>query len=177
MGAKTQRVVEIPDGVDLTLEGTVIKVKGEKGELTRDFAYPSFTLTKNDNQIIINTSIDAKQERAIVGTYQAHIQNMIKGVSEGFTYKMKVIFSHFPMTLKQKEDVIEINNFLGEKAPRHSKIIGGTKVTLSKEEVVIEDIDKEAAGQTAANLELATRVKGKDIRVFQDGIYRVEKPK
>ena len=177
MGAKTQRELEIPDGIDVSIEGSLVKVKGEKGELSRDFTYPNISFKKEGSKVIINTSINNKQERAMIGTYQSHIKNMIKGISEGYTYRMKIIFSHFPMTLKQKENLIEINNFLGEKAPRYSKVVGDAKVDLGKEEVTIEGINKEEAGQTAANLELATRVKGKDIRVFQDGIYLTEKPK
>jgi large subunit ribosomal protein L6 len=177
MGAKTERVVEIPEGIQAEVEGPVVKIKGEKGELSRDFSCPNISLSKEGDKILVKTNLDQKQERAIVGTYQSHIQNMVKGVSEGFMYKMKVVFSHFPMTLKQKENLIEINNFLGEKAPRHSKIVGDTKVDLGKDEVIIESINKEEAGQTAANLELATRVKKKDTRVFQDGVYLTEKPK
>jgi large subunit ribosomal protein L6 len=176
MGSKTERSVEIPEGVQATLEDNILTVKGEKGELKRDFRYPKMHLEQDGNKITIRTELDSKQDRAIVGAYEAHINNMFKGVMEGFTYKLKVVYSHFPMTIKQKEDIIEISNFFGEKAPRTSKVFGDAKVDIQKDEIIVESINKEDAGQTAGNLELATRVKRKDTRVFQDGIYIVEKP-
>ena len=176
MGSKTQRVVEVPGGVQVTLDDNVLTVKGELGELVRDFRYPNIWLEQDGNKIVVNTSMDRKIERAIVGAYEAHLKNMFRGVAEGFTYKMKVVYSHFPITVKQKENIIEVNNFLGEKAPRIAKIFGDAKVDVQKDEITIEGINKEDAGQTAGNLELATRVKNKDTRVFQDGIYIVEKP-
>ncbi len=69
-----------------------------------------------------------------------------------------------------------IENFMGENYPRTARIVGGASVDVSGEEVVVTGADKEAAGQTAANLEQATRIRGKDPRVFQDGVYIVEKP-
>jgi large subunit ribosomal protein L6 len=111
----------------------------------------------------------------MVGTLAAHIGNMIAGVTRGYEYKMKVVYSHFPIQLKAASDELVINNFLGERRSRFAKILPGTKVVVGKDEVVITGIDKESVGQTMANIEQATRVRGFDIRVFQDGIYLVDK--
>ena len=105
----------------------------------------------------------------------SHISNMIAGVTKGYEYKMKVVYSHFPIQLKAASDELVINNFLGERKSRSAKILAGTKVEIGKDEVLIKGINKESVGQTMANIEQATRVRGFDIRIFQDGIYLVEK--
>ncbi|MGB9830609.1 MAG: 50S ribosomal protein L6, partial [Fervidicoccus fontis] len=74
-----------------------------------------------------------------------------------------------------KGDVILVKNFLGEKSPRKARIMPGVKVKIEKEDVIVEGLDIEAVGQTAANLEQATKVKEYDRRVFMDGIYIYEK--
>ena len=73
------------------------------------------------------------------------------------------------------DDELIINNFLGERKPRSARILPGAKVEIGKDEVSITGIDKEQVGQTMANIEQATKVRGFDIRIFQDGIYLVEK--
>lgn len=171
------RIVEIPENVKVELDGYVFKVKGEKGELERELHYPGVEAKIEDNKVIFRTDLKTKQARAILGTFSTHLSNLIKGVTDGFTYKLKMVYSHFPITVKQNGDVLEIQNFLGEKAPRKAKILGDTKVKIQKEDVEVEGIDKEKVAQTAANIETATRVKGRDIRIFQDGIYITSKGK
>ena len=112
----------------------------------------------------------------MIGTIKAHISNMMIGVTDGFTYNMKIVFAHFPMTVKVNGKTVTIDNFVGERHPRTSKIVGDdTKVTVKGDQVIITGINKEHVGQTMANLEQATKIKGKDPRVFQDGIYLVSK--
>ena len=97
---------------------------------------------------------------------------MIKGSTKGFTYKLKIVFAHFPITVKIKGKEISVDNFFGERSSRNSKIIGDdTKVTVQGEDVIISGSNIENVSQTAANLELATRIKNKDSRVFLDGVY------
>jgi large subunit ribosomal protein L6 len=169
------RQVEIPEGVAVTIDGSTITAKGPKGEVTRQLSYPMIDITKEDSRLIVNSRLDRKQHRAMVGTLAAHIGNMITGVSRGFEYKMKVVYSHFPIQLKQASNELIINNFLGERKSRSAKILPGAKVEIGKDEVTITGIDKEQVGQTMANIEQATRVHGFDIRIFQDGIYLVDK--
>ncbi|MEM2546448.1 MAG: 50S ribosomal protein L6, partial [Candidatus Bathyarchaeia archaeon] len=104
-----------------------------------------------------------------------HIKNMITGVSKGFTYKLKIVFSHFPISVKVQDKTVVIENFAGERGPRKAKIIGDVKVKVSSEDIIVQGIDLEAVSQTAANIEQATKVKGKDPRVFLDGIYIYER--
>ena len=167
--------VEIPEGVEVTVEKDVVKVKGPKGELKRELKYPGVKIFTEDGKVVIYKEFPRKKDIAIARTFKAHIANMIKGVTEGFTYKLKVVYSHFPVTVKVQGDEVVIENFLGEKNPRRAKILPGVTVKVRGQEITVEGIDKEAVGQTAANIEQATRITKWDRRVFQDGIYIVEK--
>jgi large subunit ribosomal protein L6 len=101
---------------------------------------------------------------------------MFHGVTEGWEYKMEVFYAHFPMQVSVDGDHVVIKNFLGEKAPRRAKIRGDTEIQVDGEEVTLSGPNKEDVGQTAADIEQLTRVKDKDTRVFQDGVYITEKP-
>ena len=116
------------------------------------------------------------KEKALAGTWNAHLNNMVKGVTEGFTYKLKVLYSHFPMTVEVKGREFVVNNYFGERVPRRADILEGVDVKVqNKTEVVVSGINKESVGQTAANIERSTTVKNRDRRVFQDGIYLISK--
>jgi len=175
MAKEVARQEEIPEGVDVKLEGSVLTVKGPLGEASRKLWFPGIEIVQEDSRLIVNSNVDRKQQRAMTGTLAAHVANMIEGVTKGFEYRMKVVYSHFPIQLKTTADEVVISNFLGERRPRSAKIVGGTKVEVAKDEVLVKGINKENVGQTMANIEQATRVKGFDVRVFQDGIYLVEK--
>ncbi len=168
------RSIVIPSGVDVDL-GDAITVKGPLGEVRRRMGYPGIYIRKEDSALVVGSKVDRKRQRAMVGTLTAHLANMIKGVTEGFEYKMKVVYSHFPIQLKASRDEMVISNFLGERKPRTAKILEDVKVDILKDEVILKGIDKEKVGQTMANIEQATKVRKFDIRIFQDGIYLVDK--
>ncbi|RLI13068.1 50S ribosomal protein L6 [Candidatus Bathyarchaeota archaeon] len=175
MAYREFKVVEVPEGVQVEVEGKVVKVRGPLGELKRDFSHAPVEIRLDGNKVIVEAYWPKKRERAMIGTVAAHIRNMITGVTKGFTYKMKIVFTHFPIQVTVEGDRVVIRNFLGERAPRIAKILPGVKVEVQKEDVLVKGIDIEAVGQTAANIEQATKVKGKDVRVFLDGIYIYEK--
>ena len=166
-----ERTVQIPEGVDVKIAGRRVTVSGEKGTLTRDFSHAPLSLQKEDKTIKIRTDWPRKKEAATVITVSSHIQNMIKGVVKGFSYKLKIVFSHFPISVKTEDRKVLIENFTGERSPRIAKIIGEAQVSATQDEVTVKGIDLEDVSQTAANIEQATRVKAKDPRVFLDGIY------
>jgi len=169
------RQVEIPPGVDVKLEGSVLTVSGPKGTLVRDMRFPQVDLKVESGEVTVSTASDKKRFLAMCGTLEAHAKNMIRGVVDGYEYRMKVVYSHFPIQLKQQGSRLEINNFLGEKQPRVAKIIEGVTVKIGNDEVTLTGIDKEKVGNTAANIEHATRITKRDPRVFQDGIYITER--
>jgi len=169
------KTIEIPDDVEITLEGKKINVKGPKGALTRDFSNIPISIELVGKTIRIWAEWPRKREAALVGTVYSHIQNMIVGVRKGFTYKLKIVFSHFPISVKVKGNIVLIENFTGERNPRKAKIIGNAQVKIQPEDIIIQGINLEDVSQTAANIEQATKVKRKDPRVFLDGIYVYER--
>ncbi len=167
--------VEMPDKVKAALTDQELEISGPKGTLKREFSHPKLKLFLEKDRVGIRIEKPRKKDHGLFGTWFAHVKNMVRGVTEGFEYKMKIVYSHFPMKTTVKKDLFYIENFLGESSPRKAKIVGESKVNISGDEVTITGIDKEGVGQTAANIELATYIKGYDPRVFQDGIYIVSK--
>ncbi|HML04275.1 MAG TPA: 50S ribosomal protein L6 [Methanobacterium sp.] len=166
--------IEIPEGINATIDGG-ITVKGSKGELSRKFNYSGISIKQENGNIVLEANFPKKKDKAMLGTIKSHINNMIIGLTDGFTYNMKIVYAHFPMTVKVAGDKVTIENFLGERYPRTAKIVGSAKVQVKGDEVIVTGINKEDVGQTMANLEQATKIKGRDPRVFQDGIYLVSR--
>jgi large subunit ribosomal protein L6 len=175
VAAAIREEIEIPEGVEVIIENNEVSVKGPNGEDSRKFTYPNVSIKEEDDVVVLETAFPKKKDKAMIGTTRAHINNMITGVTDGFTYHMKIVFAHFPMTVKVQNDTVIIDNFLGERHPRSAKIVGSAKVAVKGDEVTITGINKEHVGQTMANLEQATKIKGRDPRVFQDGIYLTSK--
>lgn len=167
--------IQIPDDVRVNLEGLRLKIAGKLGSNEYDFSHMGVDLSLNGKEVTVRVLGNNRKARAILGTAASIIRNMIKGVTKGFTYKMKIVASHFPISVKVSGDEVIIENFLGEKYKRRAKIVGNTKVVVKGDEVIVSGIDKYAVGQTATNIENATRIKKKDPRKFLDGIYVYKK--
>ena len=167
--------IEIPEGVEARLDGFDLHIKGPKGELMREFKHTKLKMKMENEKVIIFCPLPKKKEYALAGAWRAHVLNMIKGVTDGFEYQLKIVYAHFPMKVTVKGNRVVIENFMGEKAPRYADILGDAKVEVRGDIVIVRSINKEHAGQTAANIEKATRIKNRDPRVFQDGIYIVKK--
>jgi len=170
-----EKIVNIPPDVGIEIDGRHVTVSGPKGDLTRDFSHTSVEFSREDSRLTVSVPWPRGREAAVVGTVQSHIDNMITGVREGFTYRLKMVFAHFPVSVRVEGDRVVIENFGGEREPRTAKILGSTEVSVEGDDVVVQGIDKEAVAQTAANIEQATRIRRKDPRVFLDGIYIYEK--
>jgi len=167
-------LVAVPDGVGVDVEGFKVNVSGSKGNLTREFRGVA-SIEKKDANVVIKPKSKFKKDRAVAGAVRSHIKNMTKGVSDGFTYNMKIVYSHFPMNVKAQGNTFVIDNFLGEKHPRSAKILEGVEVQVNAQDITLTGSNKENVAQTAANIEQATKIKNLDPRVFQDGIYITEK--
>jgi large subunit ribosomal protein L6 len=168
--------IPIPPGVDVKVEESVkVTVRGPKGTLTKDFSHAKVFITKSDAEVLVRSYIKGRRGKSICGTIAARIRNMIKGVTEGFVYKLKVVYSHFPMNVKVEGDKVVIENFMGEKSKRIAKIVGDVKVQVKGDDITVEGIDIEQVAQTAANIEQATKIRGYDPRIFMDGIYVYER--
>jgi large subunit ribosomal protein L6 len=174
---RIEHFVTIPEDVTATLsEDGVVTIKGPKGTLTRQFISTSSKVYQEGNGLLVRVDMPRRKQRALAGTWNAHLNNMVKGVTTGFIYKLKALYSHFSMTMAVKGNTFVVNNYFGERVPRTSDILSGVDVKVSnKVEVTVSGIDKELVGQTAANIERSTTVKNRDRRVFQDGIYLIHK--
>ncbi|MFB6095013.1 MAG: 50S ribosomal protein L6 [Halodesulfurarchaeum sp.] len=168
--------IELPEGVSASTDRFDLTVEGPEGSVTRRLWFPEVTVTVEDEDVVIESDADDADVKATMGTFESHVRNMIHGVTEGWEYRMQVHYSHFPMQVSVEGEEVVIQNFLGETAPRRAPIRGDTEVTVDGDEIVLRGPDKEAVGQTAGEIEQLTRVPEKDTRVFQDGVYIVEKP-
>ena len=164
--------IEIPEKVEIKIDNGMVQIKGEKGEIKKNLFSRKVKLAVEDNHVIIFTeTAGTKREKAVAGTFKAHIKNLIKGVTEGHVYKLKICSGHFPMSVEVKENEFIVKNFLGESIPRVLKLSEGVDVKIDGKEVIIESINKELAGLTASSIEELTKRTGFDKRIFQDGIY------
>merc|ERR1712189_35578 len=119
------------------------------------------------------------QRHRDVRTVISHIENMMKGVTYGYRYKMKSVYAHFPINIAIQDDgqTVEVRNFLGEKYVRRVVMSEGVQCvqTGQKDEIAVEGNDLELVSQSAASIQQCVLVKHKDIRKFLDGIYVSEK--
>ncbi|MDD5087047.1 MAG: 50S ribosomal protein L6, partial [Candidatus Nanoarchaeia archaeon] len=153
----------------------LIKVKGPKGEVSKKLAGPGVEIKAENNSVSIISKKATKREKKIIYAIRSHIKNMIKGVTEGFVYKLKICPGHFPMNVSVEKEYFTVKNLFGEKTPRKLKIGPEVKIKIDGKDVYVEGINKELTSQTAASIEKLTKVKGRDRRIFQDGIYIVSK--
>tara|TARA_A100001037_G_C15119385_1_gene623036 strand:- start:1409 stop:1960 length:552 start_codon:yes stop_codon:yes gene_type:complete len=171
--------VDLPDGVTSTVSESTVTLAKEGRSISRDFKHNRVSVIQLDTGLRVYCPLPRRSERAIAGTWAAHLRNMVKGVDQGFEYRLKAVFSHFPMSLKVEGNKLSINNMLGEKVPRVAKLPwtpSEVEVKVeNKTDVLVIGVDREKVGQTAANIEGACKIKKRDPRVFQDGVYIVSK--
>ncbi len=172
---KYEETLETIEGVTVSLENRLLTVKGEKGEVSRQFLDPKITIEVKDNNISLSVLKASKREVKIVRTYIAHMKNLMNGVKNGVMYKLKICSGHFPMNVAISGDTFSVKNFLGEKVPRVLKLKQGVKVKIDGDIVLVEGVNKELCGQEAARIEHLTVITNRDKRIFQDGIYLIEK--
>jgi large subunit ribosomal protein L6 len=173
--AQITEKVELPAGVTATLNGAALTLKGPKGELSRKIASKRVIVTVEGNHVTLACKNATKNDKRELETNTAHLRNMARGAKDGHVYKLKICSGHFPMSVSLKGDTFEVKNFIGESVPRRLQVRQGVKVTIAGTDITVESHNKEWAGTQAAAIELLTRRPGFDTRVFQDGIYIVEK--
>jgi len=174
---RTQEVIEVPPGVSFAVHGQHLTAKGPLGSVRRPFPSDALGLAVADGAVTITLKLaaDRKRGRALLKTWAAHLRNLAGGLSRGVEARMKVVAAHFPMKVQVKGEELVIENFLGEKFPRTTRLVPGTQAVVDGEFVVLSGHDVEQVGQSAANIERVTRIRDYDPRVFQDGIYLIER--
>ncbi len=172
-----REVIALPKGVSVRLDGRTLKAKGPLGESARGFPSDAISLAVSGSSATLELRIPARRKRsqALLRTWAAHLRNVTGGVSRGVEARMKVVAAHFPMKVQVRGEELVIENFLGEKHPRSTRLEPGTKAAVEGDIVTISGTDVEQVGQSAANIERVTRIRDYDPRVFQDGIYLIER--
>lgn len=177
MKKKIEEIIEMPAGITAELKNAEITLKGKGKEIKRNFVEnPKIKITVEGSKIKVACEKTTKNEMKLIGSFVAHMKNMIKGLQEDYLYKLEICNVHFPMTVKVEGDKFKIKNFLGEKIERTAMICPNTKVSVKGNMIEVSSADIEMAGQTSANIEIATKIRNRDRRVFQDGIFITEKP-
>lgn len=167
----------IPNDINVEIKNDEITLKKGQGSITRKIN-TKILLKQEPGKIIVTCKNSNKTEKKIFGSFIAHIKNAIAGLNEPFKYKLQSASVHFPITLTHDKNTSEIiiKNFLGEKKDRKIKVLDSVNVKISKDIIELDSCDIEKAGQTAANIEKGTKIRQRDRRVFQDGIFITEKP-
>jgi len=159
------------------MESRSLTVKGKLGTARKNFEKVNINLEMAGNKVMLSPFSKKKKDNVIVNTVASIINNMITGVTQGYTYRLKVVYAHFPISVKTKGDEIHVENFVGERSPRVAKIVGACKVSIEGDDILVKGVSVEDVSQTAANVELATKIKRKDQRIFLDGVYIYAKEK
>jgi large subunit ribosomal protein L6 len=167
--------LEIPQGITIQLVEGVFSITAAKGEVKKKLHSPKIKVGLQNNLVVFEAKKGTQREKRMIKTHIAHLKNMMRGVTQGHNYKLKICSGHFPMTVSVKGDFFEIKNFVGETIPRTVALPEGVKVVVDGQFVLVESVDKEKAGRTAALIEKLTRRAAYDKRVFQDGIFIIEK--
>jgi large subunit ribosomal protein L6 len=166
--------IEIPDGISISVNNGVVSVKGKHGENSKNLSNKSVSIKVQDGKVVILAKKASKREKKVIGTFKAHIKNLIKAAGKGVIYKLKICSGHFPMNVSTEKNEFIIKNFLGEKIPRKIKIEEGVAVKVDGDIITVTSSNKELAGQFAASIEQLTRRTKYDTRIFMDGIWIID---
>lgn len=168
-----EETVEIPGDVDASYEDGVLRVEKDDTEVSKRLEHAQIQVDTND-KVVFSTDSERKDIQSIVKTFRSHLKNMLEGLEEDHVYRLKGVYAHFPMTIKQQGEEIHIENFMGERAPRVIEVMDNVQVSINGDDLELRSPDKEAVSQTAARIEQACSKGNRDPRTFQDGIYIVE---
>lgn len=173
---RTTATVALPAGIRVRLDGARVHVEGPRGRVDRPFPAEVMGLQIDAKALTLTLRLPAERKRAkaLLNTWEAHLANLVGGVSRGCEARLKVVAAHFPMKVQAKEGRLVIENFLGEKHPRSALLLPQVTAQVEGDIVILTGPDIELVGQSAANIERATRIRDYDPRVFQDGIYLTE---
>ncbi len=175
MKEKLKEGIELPESVSAQQQGSSITIQGKKSSVARIFIHPGIQLQVEKQRITLTAPLATKREKKQLHTFVAHLKNMIKGVQEPHHYTLKICSGHFPMNVSISGREFVVKNFLGESVPRKVTLPEGVEVKITGTEIDVRSPDKEAAGLAAARMERLCRITNRDIRVFQDGCYILQK--
>ncbi|MCY3853985.1 MAG: 50S ribosomal protein L6 [Thaumarchaeota archaeon] len=166
-----EETIDIMDGITIKQNKHHLRIVGPLGKISKNFKKIPIEFKLEQNKLYIKTINNKKTDYAILHTIKSIVNNLMKGLITGYTIKMKTVYSHFPISIKIKENEIHIENFIGERHPRIIKIHGNTKAKVVSGDIILTGNVLTDVTQTAADLQLRTKIKNKDPRVFLDGIF------
>lgn len=172
---KITKEIELPDSVTASINDGLLLIKGPKGEVKRQIKQRNISINTVNKKILIESKSGSKVDKKTLGSLAAHVKNMIKGSLQNHTYTLKICSGHFPMNVSVSGNKLIVKNFLGEKVPRVLQLKEGVNVKVEGDLVYATSSSKEIAGQVSADIEQLTRRPGYDTRIFQDGIYLINK--
>jgi large subunit ribosomal protein L6 len=168
-----KKPITLPQGVSLTVDGQNLEVKGPKGTLSMT-VHANMTVSIDENTVTVERPSELKQDKALHGTTRALIQNMIVGVSEGYTKKLQMIGVGYRAQLQGKKLVLSA----GYSHPVEMEIPEGLTVEVPKNTLInISGIDKQLVGEFAANVRGVRPPEpylGKGIRYVNEYVRRKE---
>lgn len=177
-GKKNEKIIktiELPEDIIASMDGRLLTIKGRKGEVSREIKQRNVLIQADGKKVVIESKSGKKEDKKVIGSLTAHIKNMIRGSSQNHTYTLKICAGHFPMTVSIGSSKLTVKNFLGEKVPRVLQLKIGVDVKVEGDLIHVTGASKEIAGQVSADIEQLTRRPGYDTRIFQDGIYIINK--
>jgi large subunit ribosomal protein L6 len=167
--------MKVPEGITVEIAGSVVRVKGSGGELEKKFNSRLLGVSVENGELVVKPKRkETRALRAAARSVEAHVRNMVEGVTKGYEKRLEVVFAHFPVSIEVKGKDVLIKNFLGEKLSRKARVCGDAQVSVAGNVVTVKGKNKEDVGQTANNIVRATKIRERDCRVFQDGVYYSE---
>ena len=163
--------IPVPAGVDVTIDGQTVTVKGPTGELTRTFL-PSMTITRDGDELIVTRPDDTRESKSAHGLTRTLLANMVEGVSNGFSKKLQLVGVGYRAALKGKDLEMQLgySHPVLVEAPENI-----TFEVPSQTEIVVSGPSKEQVGQVAANIRKWRKpepYKGKGIRYEGEHVRR-----
>jgi Ribosomal protein L6P/L9E len=169
-----QTQIQVPEGISIKVVGNEIEVSGKLGKNRRRFNTNLISAKVSESRLDISARENkkvAKIAAMAVPAFAKQISSDIEGVTKGYEIRMEIVYAHFPMTVEISGKEAVIKNMLGERSPRRSKLTGDTKIEVKGKDVIIHGSKLDDVAQTAANIRKACKVRNRDERIFQDGIY------
>ncbi|MDE1833514.1 MAG: 50S ribosomal protein L6 [Candidatus Micrarchaeota archaeon] len=166
--------IDVPKDVNIDISGTTITVKGPLGANNREINDTLLTVEKKDGKLVIDSIKGGKlSKKAVIAevSFAKVLRNDMQGVTKFFEINMRIVFAHFPINIEVKGTSLHINNMIGERVPRIASIVGSTKIETKGQAVRLYGTSLDDVSQTAANIRKTCRIRFKDSRVFQDGLY------
>jgi len=164
----------IPEDFQASYEDGILSIEGNGEEVSKKLEHAMIDVELGDDEVTFSTRSTNKGVTSILNTYRSHVRNLVDGIQEPHVYKMQGVYAHFPMTIKEENNEVVIENFMGERKPRKTKIMEGVTVKVDGEDLTVSGANKEAVSQTAARIEQLCKKGDRDPRTFQDGVYITE---